>query len=263
MWEVLGMTMPLVRSLDKALTLLSALGDGAQSLPELARVTGYPLATVHRLVATLEQRGFIVRAGRGALLVGPVLLGLARRFDGHAHVASLARPVVAALARRAGALAQLGVLEGDMVTYLVKEGRAREALFSREGMQLEAYCSALGKVLLAGQSEVERARYLAGGPFVALTPRTIVDPAALATEFERTAARGYATDEGEIDAGLACLAVPVCNGDGRTVAALSLSSRGPVRRPQEARLALLREAANAISARFTTHSLHEAAQLAQ
>lgn len=257
------MTTPLVRSLDKALTLLSALGGGARSLPELARVTGYPLATVHRLVATLEQTGFVVRAGRGVLLAGPALLGLARRFDGHAHVASLARPVVAALARRAGALAQLGVLEGDMVTYLVKEGRARDALFSREGMQLEAYCSALGKVLLAAQPQAERARYLAGGPFVALTDRTIVDPALLAAEFERAAARGFATDEGEIDSSLACLAVPVRGAGGRVVAALSLSSRGRIRRTQEARLLLLRDAAEALSARFATLDLHETAQLAQ
>lgn len=263
MWEVTAMATPVVRSLDKALTLLAALGDGACSLPGLSRDSGLPLATVHRLVATLEARGFVARAGRGALVAGPTLLGLARRVDERAHLAALARPVVAALARRAGALAQLGVLEGDMVTYLIKEGRAREALFSREGMQLEAYCSALGKVLIAGQSAAERTRYLAGGPFVALTPRTIVDPAALATEFERAAARGYATDEGEIDAGLACLAVPVRNGEGRTVAALSLSSRGTIRHSQEARLALLREAARALSARFETHGLHDGAQLAQ
>lgn len=257
------MTTPVVRSLDKALTLLAALGTGARSLPELVRDSALPLATVHRLVATLEARGFVARAGRGAIVAGPALLGLARGLDSHAHLASLARPVVAALARRTGSLAQLGVLEGEMVTYLVKEGRARDALFSREGMQLEAYCSALGKVLLAAQPQAERARYLAGGPFVALTDRTIVDPALLAAEFERVAARGFATDEGEIDSGLACLAVPVRGAGGRVVAALSLSSRGRIRRTQEARLLLLRDAAEALSARFTTLDLRETAQLAQ
>lgn len=71
------------------------------------------------------------------------------------------------------------MLENDMVTYLVREGAEARTIFSEENKQLEAYCSGIGRMLLASLPEPDREAYLAEGPFVALTERTITDPAEL------------------------------------------------------------------------------------
>ncbi|WP_257555252.1 IclR family transcriptional regulator C-terminal domain-containing protein [Sphingobium sp. CFD-2] len=89
--------------------------------------------------------------------------------DPHHIHAEIARPLIRKLAKSVGHTVHLGVLEGDMTTYLVKEGRVDDGLLTREDMQLESYCSGIGKVLLAYLSEADRQRYLSGGPFVRLT----------------------------------------------------------------------------------------------
>lgn len=242
------MTTPANRSLGRGLALLEAVGQGHRTLVSLAAATGLPSATVHRLVRTLETRGFLVRPERGIVVPGPTLTAIAASFGAHDRLAACARPIVRRLAQAARAPAQLAVFDGDMATYLVKEGADSAALFTREGEQLEAYCSALGKVLLAGLLPAERATYLADGPFVALTERTITDPARLDEELTRAAASGFATDDGEADANLFCLAVPVRGADGAVIAALSLSRRDESAPPRALPLALLSAAAARITA---------------
>lgn len=243
------MPTPPNQSLARGLAVLSAAGEGARTLAALAQATGLPQATVHRLVITLEAQDFLERPVRGTIIPGPALMQFAGGFGPHDRLAAIARPLIRRLAGRVRAPVQLAVLEGEMATYLVKEGEGSDALFSREGGQLEAYCSALGKVLLAALPAPERAAYLAGGPFPPLTARTITDPVLLAAELERTAARGYARDEGEVDVGLSCLAVPVPGGK----AALSLSLRGGAR-PGERHCGMLRRCAAAIGRALPTES---------
>src|SRR3546814_15398235 len=72
-----------------------------------------------------------------------------------------------------------------MMTYLIKEGDAQDHTLSRQGMQLEAYCTGLGKALLAHMPETERNDYLSSGTFVPLTPNTLTKPEALSAEFDR------------------------------------------------------------------------------
>ena len=81
-----------------------------------------------------------------------------------------------------------------MVTYRIKTGQGAGNLFTRVGMQLEAYCSGIGKMLLAHLPEEQQRAYLAGGPFPALTAKTITQPEALAQELERIRAQGFALD---------------------------------------------------------------------
>jgi DNA-binding IclR family transcriptional regulator len=117
----------------------------------------------------------------------------------------------------------MGTFESDMVTYRVKTGENAGELFTRVDMQLEAYCSGMGKVLLAFLPAAERAAYLAGGPFVELTPTTITDPQDLARELARVGQQGFAEDRGETVPDLFCLAVPIRRPDGSVPAAISVS----------------------------------------
>lgn len=196
---------------------------GANSVSVLARTIGCPVATAHRQIATLVADGYLASVGRGRHVAGSRLRRLLTLVDDKQMIANVAAAPLHRMAAKLGAVAQLGTFENDMVTYRIKTGEGAGALFTRVDMQLEAYCSGIGKVLLAHLQAPEREAYLASGPFVALTPNTITDPAALAHELQCIAKQGYAEDHGEIDPDLRCTAVPIASPDGRVLAAISLS----------------------------------------
>ncbi|WP_189619175.1 IclR family transcriptional regulator [Novosphingobium colocasiae] len=219
---------PTLSSFGRVMALLDAiLADGGRSgISELARGHAVPVATAHRHVVSLVEEGLLTPVGGGRHVAGPRLIRLGAAVDLAQVLARIAAPLLPGLARDLGAVVQLGTLENDMVTYRVKAGNAASGLFTQVGGQLEAYCSGIGKVLLAGLPEADRERYLANGPFIALTGQTITAPEALAAELAVVARDGYAFDREEIAEGLACAAVPVCDRAGAVVAALSAS--GPV-----------------------------------
>jgi DNA-binding IclR family transcriptional regulator len=171
------------------------------------------------------------------------------------QIAQVSRPFLQSLARDCRATAHLGVRDNDMVTYLVKASSSvsRSAkIFTKENFQLEAYCSGIGKVLLAWQPDIERERYLAGGPFVAITSNTITNPKDLRACLERVRNDGFAADDGEIAADLYCLAVPLVSRDRPIEAAISLSFNCPEGRPiqGDAYLDKLRASATRIAAKL-------------
>lgn len=216
---------PPIQSLTRTLHMLEAIiADGGQSsVSGVARRAGIPIATAHRQVRTLVEAGYLTPCGRGRHVAGGGLLGLAMRLDEKQVIVNVAAPLLQELAAQVRATVQLGTLENDMVTYRLKTGRGAGGLFTRVGMQLEAYCSGIGKILLAHLGAEERETYLASGPFVALTERTIVDPAALRRELEQARASGYALDDGEIFPDLRCIAMPIRRSDGAVPAAISVS----------------------------------------
>lgn len=242
---------PQINSLKRSLAMLeTVVADGGRSsLAELARQIGMPMATAYRQVTTLATEGYLLASRPGRYVAGARLLSLMYRLDEKQIITNIAAPVLHELASRVRCVVQLGTLENDMVTYRIKTGRGSHSLFTRVGMQLEAYCSGMGKVLLAYLPEKEREEYLESAPFVALTERTIVDPARLREELDVVQAQGFAIDDEEIAPGLRCMAVPLRRSDGKVLAAISvsqaLSSRN--RLHDTPLLALLTEAAQTIA----------------
>lgn len=220
------MATPIPQSLNKALDLLALViaDDGKHALGDLASDLGLPASTAHRFGRAFEARGLLARERPGRYLAGAAFLALAQGVNAARILARLARPELRRLSKLSGQTVHLGALEGGMVTYLAKEGRGQAAAFTREDMQLEAYCSGIGKVLLAHLPDEERARYLADGPFVALTAQTIVDPVQLGAHLDTVRAQAWAIDDAEVFEGLKCLAAPIRRADGRVIAAISVSA---------------------------------------
>lgn len=243
---------PTILALSRSLALLEAVlaNREGRSIPAIASDLGFPRATAHRQVATLVTEGFLMRMSGGRLGPGPRLLALLRLVDETQLVVAAAAPVLHGLAGKLRCLVQLGTLDNDMVTYRIKTGRGAGDFFTKIGMQLEAYCTGIGKVLLAHLPEAQREAYLATGPFPALTPHTITNPARLRQELAGIATQRFARDAEEIAEGLVCLAVPIFGHDGNVVAAISASRAvaAVARQSEDAVLEALWHAAEQINA---------------
>ncbi|MCW0180218.1 MAG: IclR family transcriptional regulator [Zavarzinia sp.] len=211
------------QALDRALGLFTLVlrDKGKTPLSDLAGQAGLPVSTAHRLIAAFERQRLITRVARGRYVAGMGLAELAA--DRRQVLINASRPLLRRLARQQKRTAHLGILEAEMVTYLVKEAGGPGKVFTREMMQLEAYCTGIGKVLLAGLDKPVRERYLAGGPFPRLTDTTLTEPDQLRAAIATIAERGFAEDDAEMAEGLHCVAVPLHDRQGRVVAAISLT----------------------------------------
>ena len=236
------------KAIDRLLRLLDSLvrDEAKTPLNVHAERLALPTSTAYRMVQMLRGHGLLAPAQRGHYVAGLALSALAGQSDPSAILAASARPVLRRLARDCRATAHLGILDGDMITYVVKEHGGGTPLFTREDGQLEAYCSAIGKVLLANLPRPERETYLAAGPFVALTERTVVDPKLIRNLLNKARRQDFAVDDREIADDLICYAVPLRIG-GRVMAAISLSMTNPVLQLQPALDALRACAARIVS----------------
>jgi DNA-binding IclR family transcriptional regulator len=201
-----------VKSADRTLEVLEALAGSParRGLGELARDLGIPKSSLHGLLRTMMQRGWVeadatgTRFGLGvrALQVGAAYV------DADDSVGLLAG-VLDELADEFGETVHLGRLDGGDVVYLAKrESRHPLRLFSAIGRRLPAHATALGKALLADRPDAEVDALLTW-PLRNLTRHTITERGALHEELGRIRARGYAVDHEENTDGIVCFAVAV------------------------------------------------------
>lgn len=196
--------------------------DGVLTLHELTERTGLPKSTVHRMVNQLDHLGWLERDYDG-YRVGMRLFeigGLAAR---RRRLSESAYPHLHALAATTGFAVQLGILDGTEVVYLERIATGDFPLPTREGGRQPAYCTALGKAMLAFDKEAT-ADVIAEG-FPQRTPTTLTESGLLEAELARIAETGLAFDHQEAYKGLACVAAPLRN-SGRAIAAVSVT--GPV-----------------------------------
>jgi len=220
------MATPKNQSVQKAFALLRSFRGAEEwvSNAELSRRTNLSQASAHRLMKTLEEIGAVVRDKRGCYRPGMVLAALSRDIAIGDLIRATSEDVLTALARRLNGVVHVGVLDDDMVTYAARYGEAaRVPIPSRVGVQQEAYCSALGKVLLAGLPAQRFDDFLHGGDLIALTKQTITTMGDLKSEITSVRARGYAVDNREAFQTICCIGAPVRDPTGNIVAAISFA----------------------------------------
>lgn len=217
-----------MQSVDRALDVLEALArhEGPVGVGELASLTGLPQGTTHRLLRSLQGRGYVRPDASRKYSLGAAAFRL-----GDAAQRSLsrsARPHLAELVALSGETANLAVLEGDDVVYVAQVPSPRTLrMFAEVGRHVPPHSTAVGKVLLASMDRERALGVVRRAGLTPMTERTITDPGAFATELDRVRAQGFAVDEQEQEVGVRCVAVPVGRGSD-VVAALSLS--GPAER---------------------------------
>jgi DNA-binding IclR family transcriptional regulator len=237
-------------SVLKAFALLRAFQrpDEALTSAELSRRVGLPEASGYRLIQSLEAAGAVAKDERGRYVSKWQPEDLASGL----RVGPGVQQVLEELAARFGATAHAGVLDRGMVTYVGKAvAQSSTPVPTRVGAQQEAYCSALGKILLAALGDPELEAYLREGELVPLTERTITDPDLFRAEIGQVRDQGFAVDLGEAHPELACVAAPLRSSTGQVIAAISVVDR--IDRMDDARREEVRravaEAAQAIGGR--------------
>lgn len=242
-----------VRSVDRAATVLEVLArEGEATASGIARELGVHPSTVSRLLGVLEAHHLVERTPAGPVRLGTGVLRLAAATRARLDLVEQAREVCEELAQRLGETVNLAVYrDGAAINLHQSRGSSTVVMHNWVGDRTVLHATASGKVLLAHRTAAERARLLGGG-LERFTDRTRTEVAGLEEELGEVRRRGWAQAVEEYEVGLNAVAVPVLDGGGDVVAALSAA--GPAYRLEPGQLAeaaaLLAEGAREIGRRM-------------
>ncbi|OGO10627.1 MAG: hypothetical protein A2Z66_05080 [Chloroflexi bacterium RBG_13_66_10] len=224
-----------VRSVERALSILKLFltGEGELNLAEISARMQLPQSTAFRLLVTLRSSGLIEQSkNNGKYRLGTTSLALGGAFLRSSDLRQSAKDSLEALRDRCGETVHLAVLDKLEVIYLDKLAGLHPIglMSSRVGDRSPAHCTGLGKALLAQLSDAEIRERYTNTPLRRYTPNTITHLGTLLKDLAEIRAQGYAIDDEEHEAGVACVAAPIFDSAG-TAAALSVA--GPSQRINE------------------------------
>jgi len=219
-----------IQSLARAFAILEQVAghrDGI-TLAELCKSVGLHSSTTFHLVRTMVQLGYASQnADSKKYRIGRKVFSLAAGALDERELANRAPPVLDLLTERTGESSHFAIRSGDDIIIIARTGGAGMfQLVDRAGAVRPANATALGKVLLAALTPAQIERYLEKRELARFTPRTIVEREALLAELEQVRRNGIAFDDGEFDAEVRCVAVPVYDFLGRVAGAIGIS--GPM-----------------------------------
>ncbi len=243
-----GSGRPKVQSVDRTIDVLESLASrqGATGISELAQLVGLHVSTVHRLLATLVDRGYVRQDPESSRYhLGSRVFTLASAADIHLDLRLVARPYLERMMRNSGETANLVTSSDGEVVYLDQVASMHLVkMFTSPGMRAPLYCTGVGKVMLA-HKDAAFAEPILAGPMKRYTPKTIVTRAALEHEIATIRKNGYCVDNEEMEEGVRCLAVPIFDRRDRCVGAMSVS--GPTTRMTHERVLKLAPTACALA----------------
>ena len=213
--------------LSKAFAVLGAVAaaSGPVGPAELSRATGLPKSTAFRLARELTALGAL-RGGADGYRIGLRLFELGNRHY-PADLRQALQPYLADLCRATGLIVQAAVLDGPDVVYLERYlPRGRGTMRVAKQPRVPAHCAAAGKVLLAALP-ARRLDTVLGPDLPGLTTESVTSPERLREQLRRVRRDGYAGESGEVEPGMASVAVPVLTPGSRTIRS-ALELRGPV-----------------------------------
>ena len=224
------------RSTDRVLDVLETvcLADGPLDLREVGALVELPSSSAHRFLQALVARGYLRQDGAThKYRPGLKLLELSHEVISRNRLVEVTRHPLRRFVDVLEETAHLAVLDNDEVIYLLKFHSVQPLeLYSRIGRRAPAYCTGVGKVLLAFQPEAFVAQYLSTSTRKSFTANTITDSVLLGQELRRVRSRGYAVDAMEHEPGIQCIACPIFGPEGEVFAAIS-GTAPAVRLPME------------------------------
>lgn len=226
--EIDALTDPdFMTSLARGLAVIRAFADSRkpQTIAQISQQTGIPRAAVRRCLHTLRQLGY-VDAELNNFTLRPKILTLGYSYLSSTPLTIAAQPCLNGVSKALGESSSLAVLEEDQVLYLARAATSRVMSVSLSaGSRLPAWCTSLGRVLLAQLPDDELDAYLARTELLPRTEHTITDKARLRAVLAQVKRDGYAIINEELELGLRSIAVPVRGASGRVLAALNVGAQ--------------------------------------
>jgi IclR family pca regulon transcriptional regulator len=219
------------RSLERGLAILSSFRSSRPlvGVSDLSREVGLSRSTTHRYVATLAALGYLQQdAATRKYRLGPRVLDLGFSAINSMELRHISAPHLRDLSEATGLTVNMAVLDGDEIVYIERCQSSRAGPRDIElnlhiGARLPAYCTSMGKVLLAFLSPEERKAALASVRLARRGPNTITSKSELMKELDRVRERGLAVNNEELAYGLRSIAAPVRSQTGEVVAAINIA----------------------------------------
>lgn len=215
-----------VTAIQRGLSVMRAFRNQSDrlTLSDVARLVSLPRATARRCLLTLQALGYVESQGRYFSL-SPQVLTLAQAYLSSSPLPRIAQSALERVSERLGESCSLSILHGEEVIYIARSTRKRIGSLHRDvGSHLPAYCTSMGRVLLAALPEAELESYLATANLEKYTHNTVADRNELRELIGKVGKQGYCYVDQELEPGLRSIAVPLANAAGKTIAALNVSA---------------------------------------
>lgn len=213
------------QTVDRALSILPLLAEGPADLGRVADRLGVHKSTALRLLRTLHEHGLVYRQSDQRYRLGARLIALAQEAMENLDIREIAHPHLVRLNESCGHTVHLAVYEESEVLYIDKvESRYPVRMYSRIGKPVAITVAAVAKLLLADLPESERRLLADKLDYPMYTSRSTPNAAAFLRELEKVRDQGWATDLGGHEESINCVGAPIRGGDGRVVAAMSVSA---------------------------------------
>ncbi|HTD97279.1 MAG TPA: IclR family transcriptional regulator C-terminal domain-containing protein [Edaphobacter sp.] len=241
-------------SLARGLIVIQAFTQQSpqMTISQLSIKTGLSRAAVRRCLYTLTKLGFAGAEDGSRYSLRPRMLTLSHTYTTSNTLAAAAQPILERMSAALRESFSVATLDGEDIVYIARTQVNRVmAVDLHIGSRLPAYCTSMGRVLLAYLPAEQLEHYLAKVVLIPHTTRTVNSLEKFRLILRNVRRNGYALVDQEYEVGLRSLAVPVHAASGRVVATVNLSGNAPrlsVLEMQSRFLAPLRNAANELSA---------------
>lgn len=216
-----------VQSINRAFQILEALMDHQKGLriAELVEILHLNKSTIHRILQTLDARGYIDKDERTkSYRLGMKVMALSSHYLNGLELKTVALPFLERLQQQTKVFVHLGILDGNEIVYLEKIGPYTHfSMYSQIGKRAPLYSTALGKAVFSNLDKGHRAEILKKITYEPITEHTVRNEVEFLEEIAITKQRGYAIDEQENELEMRCVAVPIFDFTGRVIAAVSAS----------------------------------------
>jgi IclR family pca regulon transcriptional regulator len=198
------------------------------TISQLSVKTGLSRAAVRRCLYTLTKLGFAGIEDGSRYALRPRMLTLSNTYSASNSLSTAAQPILERMSAALHESFSVATLDGDDIVYIARSNVSRVMSDDLHiGSRLPAYCTSMGRVLLAYLPPDQLEQYLARVVLIAHTPRTVSSVEKLRLALRNVRRHGYALVDQEYEIGLRSLAVPVYSPTGRVVATINLSGSAP------------------------------------
>ncbi len=242
-----------VQVLERCFIILEAIAanQGEASLATLGKMLSIPHSTIHRILASLIQLGYVEQNQQnGYYRLGLKILTLSNTILEKLDLRKVAKMYLEELMRKTGETANLVVLDVDEVVYIEKvESHASVRVFSLIGRRAPVHTTGAGKILLSEMAQPDIIGILQRKGMLKMTPHSITNLSKFLDELVLVRKQGFALDDEECEIGARCIATPIRNHKGRIIASVSISA--PVSRFSSGRVKELIPVVKEIALKFS------------